>query len=399
MSITNEKTLIISSAFWESILNEFKNAVKNKLYKKIDYECWKHLTHTCPVDSTVQLSLNDYELLIKFDNNYSIAMILTDVSVSSFCDFIIDNWYNIQTRYYTPLKVYDSNLIPLEGSSLTNILDMATINFTPSTVDNCLVGNLNVDNYIEMIDSIKEKTDPIKEDIARLEAKVNSLIVENNIDEEKKENKIMKNFNFDFGPCTNDNVRMSMYGIAVKNADGTYVSYNPNTNEVIDVDILNFDGGKYLYKMPVASKDVMVGDVIIHMRKPMFITAISEDRKTLTAVDVVAGESKNILTTRSPFGFDFVTKVVNLFGGFLKDNAPNESNPFGNMWMLALMGDDAGKMDDMLPLMMMSQGNMVSNPMMMYFLMKDGDKTDMLLPLMMMTSSWGWIPCCPATSS
>ena len=361
MSITNEKTLIISSAFWASILNDFKVAVKNKLYKKIDYECWKHLTHTCPVDSTVQLSLNDYELLIKFDNDYSIAMILTDVSVFSFCDFIIDNWDNIRTQHYTPLNVYDSNLITLEGS---NFLDMATLNLTSPLTDGCI--------------SI---TDSIKEDIDRLEAKVNNII------EEKKENNKMKHFNFDFGPCTNDNVRMSMYGIAVKNADGTYVSYNPNTNEVMDVDILNFDGGKYLYKMPVASKDIMVGDVIIHMRKPMFITAISEDRKTLTAVDVVAGESKNILTTRSPFGFDFVTKVVNLFGGFLKDNAPNESNPFGNMWMLALMGDDSGDMKDMLPLMMMSQGGMTSNPMMMYFLMKDGGKDDMLLPLMMMANA------------
>ena len=38
----------------------------------------------------------------------------------------------------------------------------------------------------------------------------------------KMDNKI---FNFDFGPLKSDNVRMSMYGLAVKNRDGNYVAW------------------------------------------------------------------------------------------------------------------------------------------------------------------------------
>ena len=50
----------------------------------------------------------------------------------------------------------------------------------------------------------------------------------------------MKGFKFDFGPCTNDNVRMSTYGLAVKNGNDEWVSYDPNSDQIINVDLLNF---------------------------------------------------------------------------------------------------------------------------------------------------------------
>ena len=41
-------------------------------------------------------------------------------------------------------------------------------------------------------------------------------------DDEKKENMDMTNaLKFDFGPCTNDNVKISMYGLAIRNKVGT----------------------------------------------------------------------------------------------------------------------------------------------------------------------------------
>ena len=148
----------------------------------------------------------------------------------------------------------------------------------------------------------------------------------NNVDNKKGNNK-MKAFNFDFGPCTNDNIRMSMYGLAVKNANGTWVSYNPESKEIIDVDIFNFDGGKFLYKMPVAIKDVKVGDIVIHARKAMFVIDVSETG--MTAIDPQAGEEKKILLTKSPFNFNYATKVVSLFN--MTSNAPTPDAPFGNM--------------------------------------------------------------------
>jgi hypothetical protein len=198
-----------------------------------------------------------------------------------------------------------------------------------------------------------------------------------------KENDSMNLFkNFDFGSCENDNVKMSMYGIAVKNANGTWVSYDAKSESVVDVDILNFDA-KYLYKMPVAIKDVKTGDVVIHNRKPMFVTVV-EDGK-LGAIDPAAGEEKVILLTKSMFGFDFVTKVVNLFGDL--SSTASADAPFGNMLPLMLLAD-GGKSDDMLPLMFAMGGGKfdMSNPMMMYFLMKDSKSNDML-PLMFLMNS------------
>ena len=204
-----------------------------------------------------------------------------------------------------------------------------------------------------------------------------------------KENEKMKNFvNFDFGPCTGDNVRMSMYGLAVKNVSGTWVSYDVANHAIMDVDIFNFDGAKFLYKMPVAIKDVKAGDCIIHSRKPLFVTKVGE--KSVWAVDPVEGENKEIMLTVSPFGFNFVTKVVNFMDGMTGSSASADC-PFGNMWMLMMMeGGETDMSDMLLPMMMMNGGNMGNmNPMMMYMLMGDkGDVKDML-PWMLMMNSMG----------
>lgn len=212
---------------------------------------------------------------------------------------------------------------------------------------------------------------------------INNIIDEAaNLSINRKENDSMNLFkNFDFGSCSNDNVKMSIYGIAVKNAAGTWVSYDPNSGNIIDVDVLNFDA-KYLYKMPVAIKDVAESDVIIHNRKPMFVSKV-EDNKIL-AIDPAAGEEKVVILTRNIFGFDFVIKVVNLFGN-LSETASADS-PFGNILPLMLLSD-SDKSDDMLPLVLAMNGGKLdmSNPMMLYFLMKNDKNSDML-PLFMLAN-------------
>lgn len=203
----------------------------------------------------------------------------------------------------------------------------------------------------------------------------------------EKENNKMKNFNFDFGPCNPETIRMSMYGLAIKNSTGTWVSYNPATKQIIDVDVLNFDGAKFLYKMPVALKEVKAGDIVVHNRKPMFVTAPSTDgSNALQVVDIYAGEEKCIVPPVNMFGFNFVTRVVSLFGE-LSQNAPSADAPFGNMLPFLLMNDNKD-IDPMAMMLMMGQGgtNFASNPMMMYFLMKDGDDKD-ILPLLFMMSN------------
>jgi hypothetical protein len=194
-----------------------------------------------------------------------------------------------------------------------------------------------------------------------------------------KENKNMK-FNFNFGPVNAGTVHMSMYGLAIKNRAGAWVAFDPATNNVMDVEVFNFEGAdKFMYKIPVAIKDIAAGDVVVHMGLPMFVLAVGV--KTLTVVDVYNGERKDIMLSRSPFGFDFATKIVNLLGNCGCGTA-NADNPFGNMWMLMAMSGDS-KMDDMLPMALMMGGMDMSNPMMMWALMGNRTNDPMMLAMAM----------------
>lgn len=205
----------------------------------------------------------------------------------------------------------------------------------------------------------------------------------------KKEKKDMSFFkNFEFGPVKNDNVRLSPYGLAVKNLDGSWVSYDAASDSIIDVDVFNFEGKNLIYKIPAAPHTVRAGDMIVHQGKGMYVlTDVCEGDTCVSVIDPRAGESKEILFTKSPFGFTFVTKLVSLLD--MSGINANTDNPFGNLWPLALMGDkdcDAGTMMAMM-MMMNSEGcNFdMSNPMTMlaFTCGNDSDKT-MLLSMMLM---------------
>ena len=223
----------------------------------------------------------------------------------------------------------------------------------------------------------------ISSDVDCLRADINNIRKEiDKLTKKDKENKNMM-FNFDFGKVTSDAVRVSMYGVAVKSVDGRYVSYDSKTHSIMDVEILNMPAGDFLYKMPVAIKDIKAGDVVIHNRVPMFVVDVHES--TLKVIDIREGSEKEIYLTKSPFGFNFATKVVSLMD--MTGGKADESNPFGNMLPFMLMGEN--KDFDPMMLMLLNGGKMdMSNPMMMYFLMKDTNHKDML-PLLMMMNAKG----------
>ena len=276
------------------------------------------------------------------------------------------------------------------GDSTTNAVKIAGEPLSTNTIE------LNIPSldhpgyyrYDDIWDSVASSNNEINKRFDKLEAELQKKVDKAEKTECVKENgTMMKGINFDFGPC-GSTVRMSMYGMAIQNISGEWVSYNPDSREIINVDVFNMaDGGKYMYKMPVAIADVKEGDIVIHNRVPMFVTAINENG-TFEVTDVRAGETKNIIPTRSPFGFNFITKIVSLFNGMM---APDKNNPFGNMWMFAMMsGDKNFDMKDMLMISMMTgnndfTGNM--NPMMLMFMMDDkNEKNDWLMPLMLMNS-------------
>ena len=314
----------------------------------------------------------------------------------------------IQALRENKVEIYDLNIVE---NDLKNLISTKANCWDVDTIDNDAyrLQQRVEDIYNRMNSYVSEfrcNDSALVDDILKLKNEIEELKNANTIFNEKntnkstiqfknneyiktnnKENEKMKNFvNFDFGPCTGDNVRMSMYGLAVKNVSGTWVSYDAAKHAIMDVDVFNFDGAKFLYKMPVAIKDIAAGDVIIHARKPMFVTRVAES--SIWAVDPVDGENKEIMLTRSPFGFNFATKVINFMSG-MTGGAASSDCPFGNMWMLMMMDGSSDMSDMLLPMMMMNgganMGNM--NPMMMAMLMGDkGDIKDMLPWMFMMNS-------------
>ena len=195
-------------------------------------------------------------------------------------------------------------------------------------------------------------------------------------DRKEKENMdTNKMFNFDFGPV-DSHIRMSPYGLAIRNAEGKYVSFDKETSSMMDVEIFNFDAQSFLFKMPVPVNQIAPGDIVVHMRKPMFVCSVNAN--TVFAVDIYNAEAKNIMPVKSPFGFNFVTKVVSL----VDMTSANADNPFGNILPFLMMGEGKS-FKDIMPFVMATNPAMMQNPMMMYALMGDGgfDK-DMLLPMM-----------------
>jgi hypothetical protein len=123
------------------------------------------------------------------------------------------------------------------------------------------------------------------------------------------------------------------------------------------------------------------------MRKAMFVSAVNGNR--ISVVDIYNGEVKDIMPTTSPFGFNFITKVVSL----IDMSGANAETPFGNMLPFLLMGDNKDNGNDkdndnsmLLMAMAMSGGmntNMMSNPLMLMAMMNGKADTGMLMYLAM----------------
>lgn len=227
----------------------------------------------------------------------------------------------------------------------------------------------------------------IQSEVDKIKAQLDQII--SNKSENKKEKKDMNFFkNFEFGPVKNDTVRLSPYGLAVKNLDGSWVSYDGASDSIIDVDVFNFEGKNLIYKIPAAPHTVRAGDMIVHQGKGMYVlNDVCEGDTCVSVIDPRAGESKEILFTKSPFGFTFIVKLVSLLD--MSGIDANPDNPFGNLWPLALMGDKDCDAATIMAFMMMNNSEGcsfdMSNPMMMYALMS-GDNKDMLLPMMLMAN-------------
>ena len=477
MAIIKSPTLYVkcSQFAFDELFEKFNKEVKQKQYKKFDYDAWckirKTIKEHCSrvdnkiVPTSIHFDIGTKEVFIDetvskfhFDDKSFGQFLVNELNPKLIIEYVIskkpttaeldwkkemitndkNNIIKQCEEIYTGADKYSPTYATAQPSNLSwnSITSGSVVNTTAATATTMTTNTEKVDGFTidwnaptsttkPITNTVKpdgftinwntttNTTKPINADdlisVAKLNTKVDVInpyadqvsiccddLCKNcknyeKKDNEEKENK-MKGFNFDFGKITNDSIRMSMYGMAVKNASGVWTAYDKGTGDLMDVDVFNFDGSNFLFKMPVAIKDITVGDVIVHARKPMFVVSKTE-AGDLIAIDPVACEKKTIMPTRSPFGFNFATKIISLFDSLMPAvEAPSADNPFGNMWMLMLLDDKSDKSDmkDMLvPMMLMSQANGSTNTFnpMMLMLMNDSDMKDMAIPLMLMNQA------------
>ena len=465
MAIIKSPTLTVkcSQFAFDELFEKFNKAVKNKQYKKFDYDAWCKIRktikeHCSRVDNkiisisihfhidTKKVFIDETVSKFHFDDKSFGQFLVNELNPKLIIEYVISkkpttaelDWKREMTtnnkyykdiikqreeinnydndvnehyeKIYTGADKYSPTYATAQPSNLNwnSIASGPVVETTASTATKATTNTETLDGFTINWNTTTNATKPISADdlisVAKLNTKVDVInpyadqvsiccddLCKNcknyeKKDNEEKENK-MKGFNFDFGKITNDSIRMSMYGMAVKNASGVWTAYDKGTGDLMDVDVFNFDGSNFLFKMPVAIKDIAVGDVIVHARKPMFVINKTETGD-LIAIDPVAGEKKTIMPSKNMFGFNFATKVVSLFDN-LMGQAPTSENPFGNMWMLMLMDGKSDMKDMLVPMMLMSQANGSTNTFnpMMLMLMNDGDMKDMAIPLMLMNQA------------
>lgn len=379
------------------VMDNFSADFKNKKYsEKIEYDLWRKMRNI-----KAPIIWHGYKgAIVNIFEGYNRApedwekIASFKINDWGFGRFLYDNYFNEEAKR-------DMSSISATNKSVSNIATTATNTTADTTLNgyiNSAIDSIKADSYGNLywndgtaIDTYATSVSKVDScDICYHKNKCDNCYYAKKMNENKNdegEKTKMKGFNFDFGPCTGDQVRMSMYGLAIKNANSEWVSYNDG--QVVNVDVLNFDGAKYMFKMPVAVKDIAVGDIVIHNRVPMFVESVENG---IHVVDIRAGEKKEILPTTNMFGFNFVTKIVSMFNAF--QSSPTPDQPFGNMLpFLMLNGEDGKSIDsDTMLMFMMMQGqsgstNMFNNPMMLYFLMKDKGNSDMLPLMFMMNQS------------
>ena len=486
MAIIKSPTLYVkcSQFAFDELFEKFNKAVKDKQYKKFDYDAWCKIRktikeHCSRVDNkivptsihfhidTKKVFIDETVSIFHFDDRSFGQFLVNELNPKFILEYVIskkpttaeldwkremitndknniikqregtNNYYNDVNEHYEKIytgadkyspayataqpsnwswnSIISGSVVNTTAATATTMttntekLDGFTIDWNaPTSTTKPITNTTKSDGFTINWNTTTNTTKPINADdlisVAKLNTKVDIInpyadqvsICYDDLckncknyekkDNEEKENK-MKGFNFDFGKITNDSIRMSMYGMAVKNASGVWTAYDKGTGDLMDVDVFNFDGSNFLFKMPVAIKDIAVGDVVIHARKPMFVISKTE-AGDLIAIDPVAGEKKTIMPSKNMFGFNFATKVVSLFDN-LMDQTPTSENPFGNMWMLMLMDGKSDLKDIMISMMLINQASGSTNTFnpMMLMLMNDSDMKDMAIPLMLMNQA------------
>jgi hypothetical protein len=281
-----------------------------------------------------------------------------------------NTFYNGTTNNTTGLNTIATSF----GDSISSLGD------TISSLKGC-ADTISWD-YTNSVSNIETKEEYVKvEDFYKVIEKLE-------VKESKTEEKGMK-FKLDFGKLNNaSNIGLSIKGVCVKNAEQNWVTYDTEAKEVIDVNGFMLEkGNEYLYKMPVALKNIKKGDMLIHNNIGVFVEGINTEEGTekiisLVVVSPAEGEVREILPIKNMFNFEYMTKVVNVFDMF--GEKPNVDSPFGNMLPFLMMKDGAKNIKDIILMQtMMKQEDSSLNPMMLMLLGDDNKSIDPMVLMMM----------------
>jgi hypothetical protein len=340
----------------KDVLAHFGDAVARNEYKKIEYKIYRTLVGGCD-SNTIIVTYEPIreEIIINYIpiHKSDYENIVLNKNDSSFGQYLFDHFFAKAEN---------------ETAQMSNC--------TATLVDKNIAFSTNY-TIISPNDNPYYNTAPYM------------TTIDNNIIKEREDKKMDTNkmFNFEFGPVSSECYRLSPYGIAVNTSRNGWVSYNVKTQEVFNVDVINFDASKVIYKMPVALNAIAAGDILMHCGKPVFVREVHLNRGIVSAVDFTTSTLVDILPVKSPFGFNFFTKVCSLID-FTNAASANADNPFGNLLPFMLMGDNQnGDFDPALAFFMMNNGNMdfKNNPMAWYFLMNRSDnKNSDILPFLFM---------------
>lgn len=388
------KAILINS---ERLLKDFQKATEDEGYARIGYGEWRKLKtsesanfviiHSVPEYNLEKLQIKEYDTWKKALGETLYSYTCSKITSSnSLAAFLINHW-----KDYLPFDLKTNTVEVSQGGYFISNLDSAkdtityrtaptsSSNYTTTSIDN------SINNYIQ--EWYNSNTTTMYHNILN-QLDADGYITKTNNNKEKDNMNTNDLIKFDFGPVSDKQFRMSPYGIAVATNANGWVSYNPKTGEVFNVDIINFDISKFIYKMPVASNAIAIGDILIHGNQPVFVRSINSNG-TISVLNYANSTVVDILPVKSPFGFNFFTKVCALidFSGLTAD----PDNPFGNMLPFLMLADDNKDFDPMTLLLFNSMGgnnNFASNPMMMYFLLSQkGDKSNDMLPFLLMMNS------------
>lgn len=184
----------------------------------------------------------------------------------------------------------------------------------------------------------------------------------------------------DFGFLKSSDVKLSTYGIAVRNTANEYVSYDATNDEIVSVDGLTFDIDNSIMKMPVTVDKLTAGDYILFNNNVIVVKKVSGN--DVKGINLRTQTNTTVKYAKSPFGLNYMTKLVTLF------NLNGTQNDTGNMMLPLLLSDTFDK-SDMFTVMalggFMGNGSTGMNPMMMAMMLGD-EKDDMSMKDILMFS-------------